>query len=709
VADPAAGGHGSSFSPAHKVVQNQDLFSTYHHLDEKADRIISVTDSLSFPAAKRSGAIPASSDSRPTLPIRSTLPPSSPLFCPPPPPAGEVIDLLSSEDELPSVIIPTKRKLKEKEQAKVLESSPGNKKRKSRDNAGPLDLSNIQVLDLAQLEAVPRSGLTPPRARGGSRGPRIVAEVLDEIVVSPSPWPTKNTGEPPTEGKEPVYFNSDFDDSLLDKADTAATRNSALLVISDSDDDDDLDMRLGTAKQESTRAQKTAANPALPLSARTLEILAAFKPDSDDSDLEIDNHPPPTKKRQPAAKRITTTTKASAPASRAASTNPAATAAAAPKHRGLSEEEKARRTAEKAKKENAAQAKREAKEAAAAEKRREQELASFNKLRTSKKDSAHEMIVDISTALARDDVGTRLVGFLNDLGSEPRPTWQLTRIERDWKVVKWRRKVKAEYSTAHSMFVPLPQEEIRDEKHVLVHLTAKEFVELAYPEDEDALLNLDTHVGIMKKLVPGTDAKVIYMIDGLAAYARKSKLAKNNIFRKQVLSAMGGAPATAPPRAAPPARIIDEEMLEDALLKLQVKHSCLIQQTAGSIESAEWVSILTGDISTIPYKTSRMIFDTSFCTDVGQVKTGVGAMDTWSKMLQGIHRVTPAVANGITDRYPDTRSLIRAFDTRGEGALATVPLVATWNGAPSNRTVGMALSRRIFTVFTGRDVDCLDV
>ena len=644
----------------------------------------------------------------------------------PPPPAGEVIDLLSSDDELPSVIIPAKRKLKEKEQAQALECLSAKKKPKSRSNEGPLDLTNVQVLDLSQPVAAPRYGLTTPKSPGKTAVPRIGVGVKDGIVASSPPRAGKNAGGAAAAGEESVYPNSSSDDSLFDrrppvsasktktktktKVKTAATGNSAVLVISDPDSDD-VDPLLETMKQKSIPTRKTSAKAALPFSAKTLEILSQFESDSNDSDSDIDVSPAAVRKK-PTAKRKTPAAAArrsSTSTSRTASTAPTATA---PKRRGLPEEEKARRAAEKAKKEEAAQARKEAREAAAAEKRREQELASFNKIRTSKKDSAHELIVDISAAFAKDDVGIKLVGFLGNLGCELKATWHLTGIERDWKVVKWRRKVRAEYDSALSIFVPLPRMEIRDEKYILVHLTASEFVELACPEDADALLNLDTHVGIMRKLAPGPGVRIIYMIDGLAAYARKSKLAKNNNFRAQVLTAMGGAPAPASAArrtTAPPSRVIDEESLEDALLKLQVKHSCLIQQTAGAVESAEWISILTGDISTIPYKSSSMVLDTSFCTDVGQVKTGVDAMDTWSKMLQEIHRVTPAVANGITDRYPDVKSLIRAFETQGEGALANVPLTATSSGAPSNRTVGMALSRRIWGVFAGRDEDSLDV
>lgn len=66
---------------------------------------------------------------------------------------------------------------------------------------------------------------------------------------------------------------------------------------------------------------------------------------------------------------------------------------------------------------------------------------------------------------------------------------------------------------------------------------------------------------------------------------------------------------------------------------------------------------------------SRTHLDTSFCTDVGQVKPGMGKRDTYRKMLQEITRVTPGISAAIAREYPDVRRLIGALERGGEDAL----------------------------------------
>jgi crossover junction endonuclease EME1 len=47
---------------------------------------------------------------------------------------------------------------------------------------------------------------------------------------------------------------------------------------------------------------------------------------------------------------------------------------------------------------------------------------------------------------------------------------------------------------------------------------------------------------------------------------------------------------------------VDEDLVEDALLRLQVMHGTLIHHTAAMIETAEWIVVFTQHISTIPYR-----------------------------------------------------------------------------------------------------------
>lgn len=64
-----------------------------------------------------------------------------------------------------------------------------------------------------------------------------------------------------------------------------------------------------------------------------------------------------------------------------------------------------------------------------------------------------------------------------------------------------------------------------------------------------------------------------------------------------------------------------------------------------------------------------MNLSTSFCMDVGQVKTGDDKDDTFVKMLQEVVRVTAPVAYGIAAKYPNVMTLVRGFREKGPTAL----------------------------------------
>lgn len=258
----------------------------------------------------------------------------------------------------------------------------------------------------------------------------------------------------------------------------------------------------------------------------------------------------------------------------------------------------AERAAKEAENEARKAAKEAAKEAARREKQRAADLASMNRL-PSRETSAAEMVVDISRGLGKTQLGKSAAHFLTHWKCEVSDSWRpaASGPEAEWKIVKWRRKTKAEYDTEQRLWVPLPRMEIRDERHVLVHLSAKEFVELAFPEDGE--VDLDNHVHRMQHLVH-EDVKLLYMIEGLAQYVRKCKNQESLRYQDLVRATMNGSAAPARKKAVEKA--VDDDAVEDALLQLQMIHKCLIHQTETEAESAEWISIFTGDISTIPYK-----------------------------------------------------------------------------------------------------------
>ncbi|CUS14374.1 unnamed protein product [Tuber aestivum] len=391
-------------------------------------------------------------------------------------------------------------------------------------------------------------------------------------------------------------------------------------------------------------------------------------------------------------------------------------------------EERARRAAEReearqakkrekeakdAEKELQKAARKQEKEAKELEKKREQDFLSANKLRSSKRDSVPEMVADISMFLADTPTGEQLQRFLLELGCKVNPTW-VPPLPGNLKLVKWRRRVKADFDEGLGMFVPLESEQIRHESHILVYLTAKEFTDTALPLTAS---RLPAHVQKMKSALPTPPmqkpTRLIYLIEGLQALIRKHRNLQNRAYQTRVLSHLPSAPnipGASTALGTDDDTLINEDDVEDALLDLQITHNCLIHHTSSPVETAEWITIFTGDISTIPYsRHSRAHLDTSFCAEVGQVKPGLGKRDTYRKMLQEITRITPGISAAIAKEYPDVRRLVHAIEHGGGEVLAGIENSSTRNGLQSSRTVGAACSRRIAGVFLGRDPLGVDV
>ncbi|KAI9753994.1 MAG: hypothetical protein M1815_005893 [Lichina confinis] len=322
-------------------------------------------------------------------------------------------------------------------------------------------------------------------------------------------------------------------------------------------------------------------------------------------------------------------------------------------------EEKARREREKQQKLADKQAERErklaVKEAKARERQAEVDLAHANKSKMDKKMSTPEMIVDLPESLEETPVADQARSFLRNLGVEV-ASHHPRRLKH---VIKWRRKVTAEYSEARARWEPVA-ERITEEKHVMRVISARELVELIQAEqaaghgggdghgdeedeeEDDGDDRLDAHVSRLKRSFPG--CRIMFLIEGLAAWMRKNKNVRNHAYRAAVMDGMpkddgsgggsggsgsggggggggGSRPESSDTRATATARqerkktekktekkkkpqpqYIDEDVIEDALLRLQAMHTCLIHHTASAVETAEWIANFTQHISTIPYK-----------------------------------------------------------------------------------------------------------
>lgn len=317
------------------------------------------------------------------------------------------------------------------------------------------------------------------------------------------------------------------------------------------------------------------------------------------------------------------------------------------------------------------------KEEKAKEKQLASDIAEVNKLKVDKKDSTAEMILDISTSFEGSSVGNQAVEFMKRLKVEyhfftgPIPN-----------VVKWRRKMKARYNEDAGHWEPAPFH-ILEEKHILCLVPAQDFVDMVIdPPPGEEKESLEMHVLKIKTAYP--DCTIIYLIEGLTPWMRKNNNSRNRAYVAEVRAQYEPEPPSSQTSAAPrrgrkPKRKpettppVDDDTIEDALLALQVTHSCLIHHTAAAPESAEWIKNFTEHVSTTLYRRERMeAHDAAFCMESGQVKPGDDKLDTFVKMLQEVNRVTASMAYGISSRYSCVTDLVRGMQMHGPTMLEDV-------------------------------------
>ncbi|KAF5022911.1 hypothetical protein F66182_5030 [Fusarium sp. NRRL 66182] len=358
-------------------------------------------------------------------------------------------------------------------------------------------------------------------------------------------------------------------------------------------------------------------------------------------------------------------------------------------------DKEAKAAAKEVEKELKRRERQDAKDAKIREKERNTALAEVNKLRTDKKVSTPEMMVDIPSSLT-PTVTTMLQTILEPFDVQY-TTWD-SPVEN---VVKWRRKVRSRYNDDLGLWEPIPLR-MQDEKHALVVMFAEEFVKLAMDDE------IPSHIAKIQRHF--TDHHVIYLIQGLTPWMRTNRNLRNRQFTSNV-RAQDAPAATSSRRNKPTASYVPEELIEDALLQLQVMHDALIHHTITPQETAEQILTFTQHVSTIPYRKQRdqATLGAGFCMESGQVKTGEDAKDTYVKMLQEIVRITAPIAYGVAKEFDTVSELVRGFESSGPTRLEGVRKLANKDGAFSDRTVGQAVSRRMYKVFTGLDETSVDV
>ncbi|XP_044723681.1 ERCC4 domain-containing protein [Hirsutella rhossiliensis] len=337
-----------------------------------------------------------------------------------------------------------------------------------------------------------------------------------------------------------------------------------------------------------------------------------------------------------------------------------------------------------------------AKEARAREKEHAAALAEANKLRTDKKVSTPEMIVNLASSLGFEHT-EQVQTLLSELGVD-HVTWE----SPVHGIVKWRRKVTCHFDLDLGRWEPIPPH-IQEEKHVLAIFTAEEFV--------GSVLNneLEAHARKVREHFSGH--QVIYILQGITPWMRKNRKVRNRQFASGVRVNQAPKPIQGRQRRRDATEYIPEDQVEDAMLRLQMGHGVFIHHTATSIETAKWVVTFTQYISTIPYRKQKDHATSSvgFCMESGQVRTGDGPKDTYVRMLQEIVRITAPIAYGVANEFASLSQLVRGLENGGPERLESVKKSANKDGQLSDRVIGQAVSRRLYKVFTGCDELSTDI
>lgn len=239
----------------------------------------------------------------------------------------------------------------------------------------------------------------------------------------------------------------------------------------------------------------------------------------------------------------------------------------------------------------------------ALEKQKGRDILKANKLKLDTKLTTPEMIVDLPISIDGSPLDTQVRDSLKEIGVET-ASYQ-SHIPN---VIRWRRKIEARFDAQKGYRVQLATKEIDIEKHVICFMAAQDFVSLATANPDSDGKDLNTHVLDIKRAFDRCIP--IYLIEGLETWINKNKNARNRAYKasvngdvhNQADSSTSGGCVAAPRRKNPPIKIVDENMIEDALLRLQIMNGCMIHHTIKTDDSAEWVVRFTEHISQIPYR-----------------------------------------------------------------------------------------------------------
>uniref|UniRef100_A0A3Q3CVC8 Essential meiotic structure-specific endonuclease subunit 2 n=1 Tax=Haplochromis burtoni TaxID=8153 RepID=A0A3Q3CVC8_HAPBU len=155
---------------------------------------------------------------------------------------------------------------------------------------------------------------------------------------------------------------------------------------------------------------------------------------------------------------------------------------------------------------------------------------------------------------------------------------------------------------------------------------------------------------------------------------------------------------------------MDHLDIEEVLVYLQLYKNISVVFLDSWQEVTDHVCAVTKALSKRPFKLLTEGAELPFCVDgswasgVRVEKDGSGLIQVWSRQIQQLNRVSPAVASAVTASYPSPQLLLQAYNSLGseedrKGLLAG--LSAKSGG--KERRVGPEISARVYRCLTAHN------
>ncbi|CAN6598930.1 hypothetical protein TRVA0_001S06524 [Trichomonascus vanleenenianus] len=317
-------------------------------------------------------------------------------------------------------------------------------------------------------------------------------------------------------------------------------------------------------------------------------------------------------------------------------------------------------------------------------------LEAANRAKRGRTDSTAEIILNVTGAFHDSSIGFKVKEALGEFGTEIL-TWDCDDVEYV-DLIRYQRKVTSRYNHEEDIYVPCDME-IHEENQGIVFVEASNFVKLLD-------LNIfDKHLEKVQEHFEGK--RIIYVIQGLQQVLRKAANEKNREVAARVRQLMNSkSTSAAPPSSQRATRTsstneIDTKEIEMALTRMEVELCFRVLHTANFLESSDLIVDLTHDIGAAPYKRTKLL--TNENVEIGTIRSGADAKDTFIKSLEQIKYVTPGVAQAISSRYTGIKELRASLTRQGIDALVGI------RKGDTGRAIGRSLAEQIRSIFHSKD------